>query len=198
LIHILLAPVFQVNLDLGHLKSVYALHESWIKYRKDYQSYLKIEKSLSTNSVEAYLRDYDKFTQYLELHNSPQRPIDIGLEDYKSRFEIAFDNYDPIRLEPFFNIQRYLPEEGFKTYHCERAVLKSTPRVLVWMVYLNTVTHKGETEFLYQHHFESPEQGKLVIWPADWTYTHRGIPSPTQTKYILTGWFSLFNIEENE
>jgi integrase/recombinase XerD len=66
---------------LGHLKSVYALHESWIKYRKDYQSYLKIEKSLSTNSVEAYLRDYDKFTQYLELHNSPQRPIDIGLED---------------------------------------------------------------------------------------------------------------------
>jgi hypothetical protein len=124
--------------------------------------------------------------------------LDIGLEDYKSRFEIAFDNYDPIRLEPFFNIQRYLPEEGFKTYHCERAVLKSTPRVLVWMVYLNTVTHKGETEFLYQHHFESPEQGKLVIWPADWTYTHRGIPSPTQTKYILTGWFSLFNIEENE
>ncbi|MGB1102638.1 MAG: site-specific tyrosine recombinase XerD [Crocinitomicaceae bacterium] len=57
------------------------MHQSWIKYRKDYQSYLKIEKSLSANSVEAYLRDYDKFTQYLEIHNSSQRPEDIGLED---------------------------------------------------------------------------------------------------------------------
>jgi len=30
--------------------------------------------------------------------------------------------------------------------------------------------------------------GKVIIFPADWTFTHRGIVSKTQTKYIITGW----------
>jgi hypothetical protein len=110
--------------------------------------------------------------------------------DYSLRFQTAFDKLDPIELGAVFNIQRYLPGEGFSTYHCERASLKHSNRVLVWMVYLNDVTDRGETEFYYQHHFESAQQGKLVIWPSDWMYLHRGIPSPTQTKYILTGWLN--------
>jgi hypothetical protein len=57
------------------------------------------------------------------------------------------------------------------------------------MVYLNTVNDGGHTEFYYQNHFEDPVQGKLVIWPSDWTHLHRGIVSETETKYILTGWF---------
>ncbi|MDX1349961.1 MAG: site-specific tyrosine recombinase XerD [Putridiphycobacter sp.] len=36
----------------------------WAKYRKDYSNYLKIEKSLSPNSVEAYLADFDKLASY--------------------------------------------------------------------------------------------------------------------------------------
>jgi len=30
-----------------------------------------------------------------------------------------------------------------------------------------------------------------VIWPADFTHTHRGIVSKTQEKYIATGWYNL-------
>ena len=61
------------------------------------------------------------------------------------------------------------------------------------MVYLNTVNDKGGTEFKYLKHTENAEQGKLVIWPADWTGTHRGIVSPTEIKYIMTGWYSLIS-----
>lgn len=111
-----------------------------------------------------------------------------SVEDYKIRFKNGISNIDPIDISPFFNMQRYAPGEGFFNYHCERASLKFSDRVLVWMVYLNDVTDRGETEFYYQHYFERPRQGTLLIWPADWTYTHRGISSPTQTKYILTGW----------
>ncbi len=57
------------------------MHSSWIKYRKDYQSYLKIEKSLSANSIEAYLRDYDKLTDFLDVHQSDKKPQDITLTD---------------------------------------------------------------------------------------------------------------------
>jgi len=64
--------------------------------------------------------------------------------DYSLRFQTAFDKLDPIELGAVFNIQRYLPGEGFSTYHCERASLKHSNRVLVWMVYLNDVTDRGE------------------------------------------------------
>jgi hypothetical protein len=113
-----------------------------------------------------------------------------GKEDYIQRHSIAMSKLDPFDISPAFNMQRYNPQEGFLGWHCERASLSYSNRILVWMVYLNTLEDRGETEFLYQHHFEEPKQGKLIIWPSDWMYTHRGISSPTQTKYILTGWFN--------
>lgn len=116
--------------------------------------------------------------------------LESSLVKYYTRHQTAFSKLDSIRIDNYFNIQRYNPGESFSTYHCERAGLKHSHRVLVWMIYLNTVSDQGETEFYYQHHFESPEAGKLLIWPSDWTYLHRGVPSPTETKYILTGWYS--------
>jgi hypothetical protein len=56
------------------------------------------------------------------------------------------------------------------------------------MIYLNDV-NDGGTEFKYQNHLEKAEQGKLLIWPAEWIFTHKGQISNTTTKYILTGWF---------
>ena len=58
------------------------------------------------------------------------------------------------------------------------------------MTYLNDITDDGETEFFHQKIKIKPEKGLTVIWPADWTFTHRGIPSNTQVKYITTGWMS--------
>ncbi|MEZ4924228.1 MAG: site-specific integrase [Crocinitomicaceae bacterium] len=57
------------------------MHSSWIKYKKDYQSYLKIEKALSPNSVEAYLRDVDKLIQYLEFIGSDKSAEQVKLKD---------------------------------------------------------------------------------------------------------------------
>lgn len=118
--------------------------------------------------------------------------VEIGLEDYKIRFQKGLTQVDPFRISQGFNIQRYRPSQAFHGYHCERGGIPLSERILVWMIYLNDVTDRGETEFYYQHHFERPKEGKLVIWPSDWTYLHRGIPSPTQTKYIITGWVDHF------
>jgi hypothetical protein len=94
-------------------------------------------------------------------------------------------------IEPF-NIQYYRPGGGFKIFHTERVGTKNLKRHLVWMTYLNDVTDQGETEFYHQGYKIKPEKGKTVIWPTDWTYTHRGIPSPTQEKYIITGWYNFW------
>lgn len=92
--------------------------------------------------------------------------------------------------EPF-NIQYYPPNGGYKVYHTERIGAGSN-RHLAFMTYLNDVTDQGETEFYHQKYKIKPEKGKTVIWPAEWTYTHRGIPSPSQEKYIVTGWYSFY------
>jgi 2OG-Fe(II) oxygenase superfamily len=123
--------------------------------------------------------------------------IEKSQNDYMIRHQLAMSKLDPFRMSPLFNLQRYEPSEGFYEYHCERASLQYSSRVLVWMLYLNTVTDGGETEFYYQNHFERPEQGTLLIWPSDWTHLHRGIPSQTQTKYILTGWFNHYEVSKN-
>ena len=62
------------------------------------------------------------------------------------------------------------------------------------MTYLNDVADRGETEWYYQKLKIKPKKGLTVLWPTDWTYTHRGIPSPSQLKYIITGWYSYTEI----
>ena len=109
----------------------------------------------------------------------------------------SFPEPNNIRLSLFtqegFNIQYYPAGGGFKDWHFERADTKGhmITRTLVFMTYLNDVSDKGETEWYYQKLKIKPKKGLSVIWPADFTYTHRGIPSPTQEKYIATGWFHM-------
>lgn len=53
----------------------------WEPYKKGFKAYLQLEKSLSDNSVEAYLRDIDKLTQYLQEASSLKNPGTIELKD---------------------------------------------------------------------------------------------------------------------
>jgi prolyl 4-hydroxylase len=91
-----------------------------------------------------------------------------------------------------FNIQHYKHNEGYFVWHTERgnAMLPNSSRHLVFMTYLNDVNDEGETEFYHQELKVKPRKGLTLIWPADWTHTHRGITSKTEEKYILTGWFN--------
>ena len=70
-------------------------------------------------------------------------------------------------------------------------------RHLVWMTYLNDVEEGGETEFYYQKLKVKPRKGLTLIWPVDWTHTHRGIVAPKEEKMILTGWFSFAQPQVN-
>lgn len=53
----------------------------WEAYKKGYKAWLKLEKSLSSNSVEAYLHDVEKLTDYLRYTGKLQAPADIALTD---------------------------------------------------------------------------------------------------------------------
>jgi integrase/recombinase XerD len=53
----------------------------WEPYKKGFKAFLQLERSLSDNSVEAYMRDIDKLTQFLVSTNNPQTPAQITLTD---------------------------------------------------------------------------------------------------------------------
>ncbi|HWK05658.1 MAG TPA: site-specific tyrosine recombinase XerD [Puia sp.] len=56
----------------------------WEPYKKGYKGWLRLEKSLSDNSVEAYLRDVDKLTQFLQATQSVKSPEAVELKDLQS------------------------------------------------------------------------------------------------------------------
>ena len=53
----------------------------WEPYKKGFKAYLQLERSLSGNSVEAYLADMEKLTAYLQSSGSLKNPADIQLSD---------------------------------------------------------------------------------------------------------------------
>ena len=77
---------------------------------------------------------------------------------------------------------------GFHDWHYENSGLQASPRKLVVQLYLNTIEHGGETEFLYINKRIKAQQGRLIIFPAAFTHTHRGNPPIGQDKYIISTW----------
>jgi hypothetical protein len=125
------------------------------------------------------------FHEYLEKLLIPAK------NEYIKKYPYC-NEYNPWIVKEFANIQYYKPGAGYHVWHTERSGMQipCSSRHLVFMTYLNDVTDAGETEWLHQKIKIKPEKGLTIIWPVDWTFTHRGIVSPTQEKYIVTGWFS--------
>ena len=88
-------------------------------------------------------------------------------------------------------MQKTRPSEGYHNWHCESgSSLYDRTTILAWMVYLNDVEDGGGTEFKYQGLRHNAKKGKTLIWPSDFTHTHRGVISQTKEKYIVTGWYT--------
>lgn len=111
-------------------------------------------------------------------------------DDYTNKYSVLRDN-GKIRAS-VMKMQRTSPGGGYHIWHCEQGPGVHSSRVLVYMVYLNSLENEdgGETEFLYQRIRVRPEENLMLLWPAAYTHTHRGNPVLSDKyKYIVTGWF---------
>jgi prolyl 4-hydroxylase len=137
---------------------------------KDY----KVSMDISLRANDSLLEDYND-------------ELKLCVEKYMNRYIETKELYAPYSsIVENCNIQKYLAGEGFYKWHCER--VNNSKRCLVFMTYLNDVD-KGGTEFKYQKIITKAKKGLTLIWPSDFTHTHRG-QIANQTKYILTGWFN--------
>ena len=110
-------------------------------------------------------------------------------DDYTAQFSVLSQG----RIHgTAMKMQRTDPGGGYHVWHGEQGNGNHAERVLVYMLYLNSLGENdgGETEFLYQRRRISPEGNTMVLWPAAFTHAHRGnTVLGSQSKYIVTGWF---------
>ena len=95
-----------------------------------------------------------------------------------------------------YQIQKTKPGKGY-IWHNDSVIRANTDEVryLTFILYLNSV-EEGWTQFYNQDQI-SPKAGRLVFFPATWTYLHQGYP-PKQTKYLMTGWMHTKTKTEND
>lgn len=146
--------------------------------------------------VKKTLKDTDSFfinadVSYEFLTTSPMTPEFSRIfwnnvyPEYTAKYSIL-DEMDP---HTFYSLkmQRTRIGGGYHVWHQEVSE-KSSHRIMNFMLYLNDVHEGGETEFLYYPRRIKPEMGKVVIYPAGYTHTHRGNPPLSNEKYVINGW----------
>ncbi|MGH2665847.1 site-specific tyrosine recombinase XerD [Flavobacterium sp.] len=107
------------------------MKNNWHSYIKNFQSYLKIERGLSKNSIENYTLDIEKLCRYLEVQNIEISPVKIQEETVQQFIYEASKEVNPRSqariisgLKSFFN---YLI---FEDYRADNPMeLIETPRL---------------------------------------------------------------------
>jgi integrase/recombinase XerD len=99
----------------------------WEPYKKGYKAWLQLEKSLSENSVEAYLRDIDKLTQFLEASGSLKAPPAIELKDLQAFLQWI----GQLGLEPASQARVLSGIRSFYKYCYIEQIVKKDPTTLL-------------------------------------------------------------------
>jgi len=138
----------------------------WEPYKKGFKAYLQLEKSLADHSVEAYLHDIEKLTQYLQSANEMKGPADITLTDLQLFItwigELGMTPSSQARIISGIRaFYKYCIMEQISTY--DPGVLLETPRL---KRALPDVLSYSEIELLINHiDLSSPEgeRNKAII-----------------------------------
>jgi len=99
----------------------------WEPYKKGYKAWLQLEKSLSDNSVEAYLRDIDKLTRFLQATGSIKSPEAIELKDLQAFLQWI----GKLGLEPASQARILSGIRSFYKYCYIEQIVKKDPTTLL-------------------------------------------------------------------
>lgn len=138
-----------------------------------------------------------RFDWSIDLTNMSPHMKDDASNYLNRRLQEYYDEYchvfGTLKKQPMFSLSQKVQKTptggGYHVWHSENDFTMQS-RCLVWMIYLNDDYDGGETEFLYYKKRIQPEKGKMLIWPAGYTHTHKGNMVLSGNKYVITGWFN--------
>ena len=139
--------------------------ENFIKYHKKNKEYKKPGVMGSKGLVDKKIKDSIDVTFYNETTEKFILKFFNLLSDAVRSYVQKYKITSVLHTYMAHNIQRYKKNGGYFKEHYERQNLYNLNRELVYMLYCNTVTDKGGTEFPNQNITLSAIKGKLVISP---------------------------------
>tara|TARA_R100001086_G_scaffold249249_1_gene188381 strand:- start:1095 stop:1703 length:609 start_codon:yes stop_codon:yes gene_type:complete len=159
-----------------------------IKFHKD--NFHLMEKGETNYGVSKGRKDsFDiRMEMSFDITHVYLKALQEVLEKYIKEYKFI-DNIHKFTVVEKPLIQFYKKGGGYHEWHCERANPFTKDRVLVFMTYLNDLPDGG-TDFYYQGFTTKAKKGLTLIWPSDWTHTHKSQVTKKNEKYIITGWYS--------
>lgn len=65
------------------------VEHTWKRYRRNFETYLKLERGMAGNSIEAYLQDFDHMSRFMVEQN--KEPEDVGQSDLQQLLKSFVD-----------------------------------------------------------------------------------------------------------
>src|ERR1035437_4047343 len=109
------------------LNCIILLHMLWKNYLTGFQSYLILEKSLSKNSIDAYLRDINKLIRYLEEENLSLRPDEL----LSSHFHTFIQHQSKSGLSPHSQSRLISGIKAFFKYLIMENIITDSPAMMI-------------------------------------------------------------------
>ena len=131
--------------------------------------------------------------EWSKISDTLSRELNHNIQEYVTKYNQMFDNYTifhEYELQiPSMQMQKYNKKVGNYVYHndFDYNAKDSLVRQLTFLWYINNVDEGGETEFWSKYNIK-PKAGKLVLFPAHWTYPHSAKKPISNDKYVITGW----------
>jgi hypothetical protein len=101
---------------------------------------------------------------------------------YAKNYNIAFSYMENLQF------LHYYKNQGFYNIHSD--VAPGLPRIFSAVLYLNNVESGGETYFNNFDLSVSPIAGRLIMFPANFAYSHGAKVPESEDKYAIVTWFS--------
>lgn len=171
---------------IKHFDKVDAAGKSYSRMQAfDRPSHINKDQAIDFPNFSIYIQDELK----IECNDFITGFWNVCYPLYAEKYSVL-QTFDPHKIYTI-KIQKTVPGGGYHIWHTEDSSRGYSNRVLVFTLYLNDVDDGGETEFLYLSKRVQPKTGRLLLWPAGFTHTHRGNPPLKGDKYIITGWVEL-------
>ena len=110
---------------------------------------------------------------------------DNNLTEYNKQFLNSTYEYP----HPFLMHKYNPPNQGYHYVHEDWSGWNYA-RYIAAIIYLNDVYEGGETEFINQKLKVKPMKGTIILFPPYYTHKHRGNRPISNSKYIMTSWYS--------
>lgn len=104
---------------------------------------------------------------------------------YGNEYAITFN--EPFSMMENPQLLHYYPNQGFYKPHADSG--PGMPRNFSCLLYLNDVEEGGETYFNRINLMIEPRAGRLVLFPANYVYSHEAKTPISNDKFVIVTWF---------